>query len=356
MRGVSQRTKDIIALAGKILAEDHPQTLRQLHYRIFSLGVIDYKNDRASYRKLCRTLTDARRAHRRGELLRKECTPTETDRAMAKLAHSSPQDTCDARRLQQVSPKLQRDVWNGKKTLEEAMTQVSDEGNVGIPSNWIVDELRQGERVNVWENAQEYIECVRESYRRDNWQDQPGYCELWGEKATVLGALRPIAEEWGVMLRVCRGFGSAGMEDQVGRLFEGIDKPITVFYVGDHDASGVLIEKDMHRRVQTASGVEFEMIRLAIHVEDIAKFNLPPQQIKENDVRAPAFRQEFGQDAATVELEALPVAELKRRIVAAVEGLIDFEKWNRATKVQEVELNCIAEFANRMKNLPQLGG
>ena len=93
------------------------------------------------------------------------------------------------------------------------------------------------------------------------------------------------------MLRVCRGFGSAGMEDQVGRLFEGIDKPITVFYVGDHDASGVLIEKDMHRRVQTASGVEFEMIRLAIHVEDIAKFNLPPQQIKENDVRAPAFRQ-----------------------------------------------------------------
>src|SRR6202030_931979 len=76
MRGVSQRTKDIIALAGKILAEDHPQTLRQLHYRIFSLGVIDYKNDRASYRKLCRTLTDARRAHRRGELLRKECTPT----------------------------------------------------------------------------------------------------------------------------------------------------------------------------------------------------------------------------------------------------------------------------------------
>jgi hypothetical protein len=197
---------------------------------------------------------------------------------------------------------------------------------------------------------------VRESYRRDNWQDQPGYCELWGEKATVLGALRPIAEEWGVMLRVCRGFGSAGMEDQVGRLFEGIDKPITVFYVGDHDASGVLIEKDMHRRVQTASGVEFEMIRLAIHVEDIAKFNLPPRQIKENDVPRAGVAAGVWPGRCHGGAGSITCGRVKARIVEAVEGLIDFEKWNRATKVQEVELNCIAEFANRMKNLPQLGG
>lgn len=304
MRGLSTFTMELIHLAKTILEEDHPQTLRQLHYRIFSLGVDGYTNDKASYRGLCRVLTNARRLHRQWELY---------------------------------------ETYGPAPAL-------------GIPPSWIIDELRQAERVSLWGDAQEYVAAVRDSYRRDYWQDQPHYIELWGEKATVLGALRPIAKEWGLTLRVCRGFGSAGMEDQVGRLFEGIDKPITVFYVGDHDASGVLIERDMHRRVQTAAGVQFAMVRLAIHAEDIPQFNLPPQQIKENDVRASAFRREFGRDANTVELEALPVAELKRRIVEAVEELIDFDHWERQVTVEQVELRCIADFAERMKNLPQLGG
>ena len=304
MRGVSDSTRALVNLARQILVEDHPQTLRQIHYRVFSMGAAGYKNNKASYRGLCRILTNARRLYRQWELSRNEVIPP----------------------------------------------------TLGIPSNWIIDELRQGERVNLWGDAQEYVESVRDSYRRDNWQDQPHYVELWGEKATVLGALRPIASEWGLTLRVCRGFGSAGMEDQVGRLFEGIDKPITVFYVGDHDASGVLIERDMCRRVQVAAGVDFTMVRLAIHAGDIIGFNLPPQEVKERDVRASAFRREFGNNANTVELEALPVVELKRRIVEAVTDLIDFDRWNRQVEVQQIELNCIAEFADRMKNLPQLGG
>ena len=225
-----------------------------------------------------------------------------------------------------------------------------------VPAAWIVDELRQPETVNVWADAPAYIDCVKKSYRRDNWQDQPYYCELWGEKATVLGSMRPIARKYGITLRVCRGFGSAGMEDQVGRLFEDIDKPIVVFYIGDHDASGDLIGEDMHRRVQIASGVSFEMKRLAIHASDIKAFSLPPQKIKDRDVRAERFRQKFGRNAKTVELEALPVAELKRRVEDAVRGLIDRERWDRQVMVQNVEFASIAEIADRMKNLPQVGG
>jgi hypothetical protein len=256
---------------------------------------------------------------------------------------------------------LCRILTNARRLFREWELDYSDgcpkhPSALSIPSNWIVDELRKGERVNVWDNAQEYVESVRRSYRRNNWQDQPNYCEIWGEKASVLGSLRPIANEYGIVCRVCRGFGSAGMEDQVGRLFEGIDKPITVFYVGDHDASGVLIERDMHRRVQISSGREFTMTRLAIHAADIKKFKLPPQKIKDADTRARSFRHEFGKNAATVELEALPVAELKHRIDIAIRSLIDFDLWDRQIMVQNVELASIAEIADKMKNLPQIGG
>ena len=127
------------------------------------------------------------------------------------------------------------------------------DSNSPIPPDWIVDELREAERVSLWENAADYMATVKRAYRRDNWQDQARYGEVWSEKATVLGSLRPITQEYGVMLRACRGFGSTGMESQVGNLFEGINKPITVFYLGDHDPSGHDIERDIHRRAQAAS-------------------------------------------------------------------------------------------------------
>ncbi len=276
MRGLAVANKQLIATVNQILEEDHPQTLRQLHYQIFSRCTIDYQNDIPSYRRLSRVLTKARRVYRQWELHDGSGDP--------------PADS--------------------------------------VPADWIVDELRRPEQVSVWTDAAEYIDCVRESYRRDSWQDQPYHVELWGEKATVLGSMRPIMRKYGITLRVCRGFGSAGMEDQVGRLFEDIDKPIIVFYIGDHDASGDLIGEDMHRRVETASGASFKMRRLAIHAADITAFGLPPQQIKEKDVRAKRFRKKFGKNAKTVELEALPVAELKRRVEEAIEDLINFELWN----------------------------
>src|SRR5438552_18385488 len=108
--------------------------------------------------------------------------------------------------------------------------------------------------VNVFDNAAEYVEVVKRAYRRDNWQSKENYCEVWSEKGTVLGSIRTVADELGITVRVAHGFASAGMEGQVGNLFEDIDKEITVFYLGDHDPSGHVIEQDIHRRAETASG------------------------------------------------------------------------------------------------------
>jgi hypothetical protein len=301
MRGIAEASKELIAEVNVILEADHPMSLRQVHYQVFSRGTVDYQNDVPSYRRLSRVLTKARRRYRQWELYGQSEDP--------------PEDS--------------------------------------IPSDWIVDELRRPEQVSVWADAAEYVETVREAYRRDNWQDQPVHLELWGEKATVLGSMRPITRKYGICLRVCRGFGSAGMEDSVGRVFEDIEKPIIVFYIGDHDASGDLIGSDMHHRVEAAAGLEFEMVRLAIHQDDIETYNLPPQKIKDKDTRAKQFRQKFGDDAATVELEALPVSTLKWRVEQAIRDRIDWERWNRQIMVQDVELASIQQFADTMKNLPQ---
>jgi hypothetical protein len=304
MRGLSETTKGLIRYAHKLLEEDHPQTLRQLHYAVFSRGEIDYQNDRASYMRLSRATTLARRAYRASEL------------------------------TGEIGP------WSA----------------FSIAPDLMVDETRQPETVSMWKDVAAYIQTVRRAYRRDNWQDQPYHCELWGEKATILGAIRPVAERWGLTLRVCHGFASTGMEQDIGSFFEGIGKPISIFYLGDHDPSGHVIEEDLHQRVEMASAREFAMIRLAIHAIDITAFNLPPQKIKASDSRAAGFQRRFGSMAATVELDALPAAELRRRVEEAVTGLIDFERWNRQVAVQQVEFDCIARVAGQFKALPQAKG
>jgi len=305
MRGQSAATKELICYAHGLLNADHPQTLRQLHYAIFSRREIRYANTQADYKRLSRATSVARRTYRAWEL----------------------------------------------ETRGEAVPRV-----LAIPDQWIVDETRQPEMANVWRDANSYVDAVKRGYRRDNWYDQPEYCEVWTEKATILGAIRPVTDRWGVTVRVCHGFGSTGMESQVGRWFEDIDKPITVFFLGDHDPSGHVIEQDIHRRAQNAGGKDFHMRRLAIHRTDISDFNLPPQTIKVTDSRAVAFRQRFGADAATVELDALPASELRGRVASAVSQMVDRELWDRQVEIQRIELSCIADFAERMQKLAQLGG
>ncbi len=113
---------------------------------------------------------------------------------------------------------------------------------------------------------------MKRSYRKDYWQDQPCCCEVWSEKQTIMGAIRPIAKEYGLTLRVSHGYGSTGMEQQIGEYFAGVGKDVHVFYLGDHDPSGIDIQDDLQRRVETAAGRSFDMKRLAIHAADIEAF------------------------------------------------------------------------------------
>lgn len=303
MRGLAKATMQLISYANQLLADVHPMTLRQLHYAIFSRKGIPYDNTPADYRRLSRATTMARRAFRDWE-------------------------------LQGGDPALPPEF--------------------GIDPALMVDETRELESVSVWQNAEEYIEQVKRSYRRNNWQDQQNYCEVWSEKATILRSIRSVVDRLGVTVGVCHGFGSTGMESRIGEAFESITKPITVFFLGDHDPSGRIIEEDIHRRAERAAGVTFRMIRLAIHPEDIRRFALPPQRIKASDSRAGSFQRRFGNNAPTVELDALPVHELRRRVEEAVLDLIDHDLWQRQVEVQRVELECISRFAERVKRLPQV--
>lgn len=218
--------------------------------------------------------------------------------------------------------------------VSRIMTKARDDGR--IPFEYMTDRSRPEYPPNVFEDAAEYGEVVKHAYRKDYWATQPHHVEIWVEKDAIIGSIESITKELGVIVRVGRGFLSTTRAHEIAEHFKGIDKPITVFYLGDHDPSGHAIESDLYRRIEDYGSGPFDLERLAIFQNDIAKFNLPPLRIKESDSNAQGFARKYGNEC--VELDALPPDVLRQRIQQSVEDLLDIELWERARERKKQSL------------------
>jgi hypothetical protein len=58
-------------------------------------------------------------------------------------------------------------------------------------------------------NAPEYARCVARLYRRDFWDQQPHRVQVWSEKGTLRGVLRPVLDNYAVGFFPVHGFTSA---------------------------------------------------------------------------------------------------------------------------------------------------
>lgn len=78
-----------------------------------------------------------------------------------------------------------------------------------IPWHHIVDETRGIERIPSWDDPEDFADSVSEQYRRDFWKQQPARCEVWSEKGTVRGILKPVLDQYGVGFNPVHGFNSS---------------------------------------------------------------------------------------------------------------------------------------------------
>ena len=125
-------------------------------------------------------------------------------------------------------PSMEKATTNKVSRL---LTQAREDGD--LEWDWVVDETREAERVNSWQDVAAFGEAVKRSYRRDYWTSQPDWIEVWSEKGTVRGTLAPILNRYGITFRVMHGHGSATAVHAVAEETADSDKTLTVLYVGD---------------------------------------------------------------------------------------------------------------------------
>lgn len=296
-------------------------------------------------------------------------------------------------------------VPNTEASYNKVGVIISDARMAGI-CDWDMIEDRGRETVTVphWEKPGDIIENAALSYRIDKWDTQPGYCEVMVEKQALEGILEPVCRELDIPFTANKGYSSQTMMYHTGRrlrmefltrairkgllpdtlapenrrmvldamqakadgCIEAYEKGgcqlseegkeagwpvIKIFYLGDHDPSGIDMTRDVANRLKIFSDyIPIEVVRLALNMDQIEELNPPENPAKVTDSRARDYIQRFGE--SSWELDAVAPDALAQIVRDAVESFRDEVEWDKAVEREEEErakLKSIAKDLNAPK-------
>lgn len=202
-----------------------------------------------------------------------------------------------------------------------------------IPWDWIEDRTRRPRPVQMWDDLADFIETVRRAYRRDVWPAQPGYLEVWLEKDALSGIFETELRRYGVTLNVGKGYdGWDSIHNAADRYRDG--DGVTVLYFGDLDPSGEDMVRSLRERLAFFDCYP-EIVKCALTRDDVRRYNLPPDFAKTTDTRRAKFVAEHGDIA--VELDALPVAVLRSRLVTEIEARLDLDALEEVRRLERLD-------------------
>lgn len=188
-----------------------------------------------------------------------------------------------------------------------------------IPYGWFSDLSRRGYFTSTFDSPFDFVERMASLYRSDLWATSEYRCEVWAESRSIASVLLDDCNELAVDLYPCGGFSSLSFvhEAAVQHNNSGDLRPLKVFYIGDYDPAGVLIDQSLQRelRLHLDDDIPLEFERIGINLEQVEQYDLPTKPRKESDTRSQ-------QVAFTVEAEAMPAKILRGLLREKVESLL----------------------------------
>jgi len=183
-----------------------------------------------------------------------------------------------------------------------------------------------------WGSPEDIIESAAAGYAIDKWQDQKVVPEVWVEKDALIGVVERAAVPLDVPYFSCRGYVSQSeMWTAAQRMLRRARRGQTtvVLHLGDHDPSGKDMTRDIADRLSLFLKYHgyraIEVDRLALNMDQVERYDPPPNPATVTDSRAAAYIEAFGDESW--ELDALEPAVLNDLITRAVTVRRDDAKW-----------------------------
>lgn len=228
---------------------------------------------------------------------------------------------------------LDPDTKNNKKNYMNFTKMISNGRLAGL-LDWsmIVDYERETISNVHWNSPADIVKSAAQQFKTDKWEDQPYHVEVMVEKKGLKGIIGPVCKKLDVNFTLNKGYSSQTMMYEIGKRLEDKvndeDKEIVILYIGDHDPSGLDMDRDIAERLSMFSGLEVRTDRLALTWDQIEELNPPKNPAKLTDTRAKGYISLYG--LSCWELEAMEAKELDRLVTEAVESLRDPDLWDDA--------------------------
>jgi hypothetical protein len=204
------------------------------------------------------------------------------------------------------------------------------------------------------------IRTAARNYAEDSWSNQPQRFEVWMEKDALSSVLELVCPQLDVDFFVCKGYTSISeMRQAARRLGRYIDagQEVTILHLGDHDPSGIDMTRDIIDRMALFLRVDPEEIgleRLALNMDQVRKYNPPPNPTKPKDARTPAYRAAHGHSCW--ELDALDPMDMVEIIRAPILAARDEDLYQEHLAHQEANrerVRLVAELTDAVMGVAE---
>lgn len=241
-------------------------------------------------------------------------------------------------------------IENNERSYKNVGNLINDARLAGlIDWNAIEDRTRNLQRLAHWNSPKEIIESASYQYRKDVWENQQYYVEVWVEKEALANVVGRVANELDVPYFCCRGYVSQSEMWSAAQRFRDRQrrgKTVVVIHLGDHDPSGIDMSRDIEERLMLF-GVDEDMFlfrRIALNMEQIDLYNPPPNPAKLTDSRCGGYIEKYGYESW--ELDALEPRVIHDLITTNVTEFWDYEEVKRVQALVESEKEVMESVAN----------
>ena len=207
------------------------------------------------------------------------------------------------------------------------------------------DNTRWYIRQKTFDSVQDALQNTLTTYRRNLWDNQGVYLEVWVEKDAMASIVSDTTEQFGVPCFVCRGFASLSSLYSAGETFkEAIEggKQVIVYHLGDYDPSGIAAGESIIKTMRDDFKVDIHFERLAVTKEQIGSLNLPTRPVKKTDRRAKDWV------GGCVELDTMKPADIQSIVQDAITQHIDQRQWDTLKQTEAMERDTLERVCKDM--------
>jgi len=240
-------------------------------------------------------------------------------------------------------------IPNTQRQYKRLGTIISDGRLAGLIDWSAIEDRTRNRKINLHlAGPKDAVETIRDQYGIDMWSNQEARVEVWIEKEALTGVIANTCSDLDVPYFACKGYVSqseqyaAGMRARV--TYNNTSQWTIILHFGDHDPSGIDMTRDNADRLGMFAGHmgKPEIRRLALNMDQVERYNPPPNFAKQTDSRFADYEALYGDESW--ELDALEPAVINELIREEVDNIRDPDLWAEREGQLERDIDTLNDF------------